>query len=271
MRTRSILSLCLRKFSNSFRFLHRSKNKQKTPVHFMGRAFNRLNNPCSISTNMPKPLSGKILKLEVRVTPYDQEPIVIDDNDLQNIDKLVLCREGTPNGVPRLHYHGYIETKKSESWLRSFLKKIAHAPDNEKVNGNSLYFTRKPHDHTFGYIIKSGNIDYRHGFTQATLDEWLAESSQYAKDKATERKRKQRTRNDELAEIVELIEKDLKDNSISRSVASIVDRFLAICFAENIRFPTRSQMDMYVLQLIHPYDQFMVRSFYMRSFEGIRT
>lgn len=220
---------------------------------------------------MPKPLSGKSLQLEIRVTPYDQEPITLEESDLQLFDKLLLCEEGSPNGVPKLHYHGYIETKKSESWLRSFLRKISHAPDNEKVNGNALYFTRKPHEHTFGYIIKSGNVRYRYGFPQTTLDQWLAESNQYQKNQASARKRKQRTRDDELTTIVQQIEKDLKDNSISRSVASIVDRFLAICSAENIRFPTRSQMDMYVLKLIHPYDQYLVRSFYMRSFDSIRT
>lgn len=220
---------------------------------------------------MPKPLSGKVLQLEIRVTPYDQEPITLEESDLQMFDKLILCEEGSPNGTPKLHYHGYIETKKSESWLRSFLKKISHAPDNEKVNGNALYFTRKPHDHTYGYVIKSGNVIYRHGITQTTLDEWLATSDQYKKDIATNRKRKQRTRDDELRNVVEQIEKDLKDNSVQRSVGCIVDRFLAICTAEQIRFPSRSQMDMYVLKLIHPYDQYLVRSFYLKSFENIRS
>jgi len=220
---------------------------------------------------MPKPLSGKVLKLEVRITPYDQQPITIDDEDLQHLDKILLCREGTPNGTPRLHYHGYIETLKSETWIRSLLRKISHAPDNEKINGNALYFTRKPHDHTFGYIIKSGNIDIRRGFTQTTLDEWIEQSSQYSKDIAATRKRKQRTREDELKCVVEQIEKDLHNHSINRNVSSIIDRFLAICTAESVRFPTRAQMDMYVLKLIHPYDQYMVRSFYLKSFDNIRT
>jgi len=218
-----------------------------------------------------KPLSGKVLSLEIRVTPYDQQPIVIDESDLQLFDKFILCEEGTPNGVPRLHYHGYIETKKSESWLRSFLRKIAHAPDNEKVNGNSLYFTRKPHEHTYGYIVKSGNISYRHGITQTTLDEWLETSNQYSKDKSAERKRKQRTRDDELATVVKTVEEDLKKHTIPRDAPSIIDRILAICSQDQIRFPSRTQMDMFVLKLIHPYDQYLVRSFYMRSFEHIRT
>jgi len=217
---------------------------------------------------MPKPLSGKILSLEVRVTPYDQKPIEIEDEDLAHFTKLLLCQEGEPNGTPKLHYHGYIETNKSETWLRSFLRKIAHAPEQEKINGNALYFTRKPHDHTFGYVVKSGNITHRVGITQTTLDGWITESKDYRKQKETDRKRKQRTREDQFAEIVKNIESDLQNNLIQRSVDSIVDRILATCMSENIRFPTRSQMDLYILKLMYPYDNYLVRSFYTKSFSG---
>jgi len=220
---------------------------------------------------MPKPLSGKSLQLEIRVTPYDQEQITIDDDDLQLFDKFLLCQEGTPNGVPKLHYHGFIETKKSESWLRSFLRKIAHAPDNEKVNGNALYFTRKPHEHTFGYIIKSGNICYRNGFSQTTLDEWLAESSQYAKDQASARKRKQRTRDDELAHVVAEVEKDLRDNTILPNEHGIIARILAVCHMDKIRFPSRSQMESLVIKLLYPYQPDIVRLYYAKSFLVFRT
>lgn len=217
---------------------------------------------------MPKPLSGKVLQLEVRVTPHDQERIIESDLQpyLEHIDKLVLCEEGEPNGTPRLHYHGFIETKKSESWLRSVLRKIAHAPDNEKVNGNALYFTRQPHEHTFGYIIKSGNIAHRHGITQTTLDEWLATSNEYKKNHESERKRKQRTRNDELDEIVQALEKDLQESRVSRTIDAVISQFLFYCNQNKVRFPTRSQMDMYILKLVYPYDPYVVRSFYMRSF-----
>lgn len=220
---------------------------------------------------MPKPLSGKILQLEIRVTPYDQEPIVIDESDLQMFEQLVLCEEGSPNGVPKLHYHGYVETRKSESWLRSFLKKISHAPDNEKVNGNALYFTRKPHEHTTGYIVKSGNVICRHGIPQTTIDEWIATSSKYQKDKATDRKRKQRSRDDELAHVIADVESYLKDNETVRSEHDIIARILAVCHADNIRFPTRSQMEYFVNKLLYPYRPDTVRLYYAKSFQVFRT
>lgn len=236
----------------------------------MGRPFNHLN----ILTNyhsMPKPLSGKILQLEIRLTPYDQQPIT--ERDLQphmeHIDKLLLCQEGSPNGSPKLHYHGFIETKKSESWLRKTLRELTHCTDTS-INGNSLYFTRKPHEHTFGYITKSGNVSHRHGITQTTIDEWLEQSSQYAKDKATERKRKQRTRDDELAHVVEEVNNYLQ-NSEMRNEHVIVNEILKICHQDQIRFPSRSQMEMIVLKLLYPYQPETVRLYYTKSFQFFRT
>jgi len=218
---------------------------------------------------MPKPLSGKLLQLELRITPYDQAPISEKDLHpyLEYIDKLVLCEEGSPNGTPRLHYHGFIETKKSESWLRKVLRELSHCTDTS-INGNSLYFTRKPHDHTFGYITKYGVVAHRHGITQTTIDEWITESRKYATDKSTERKRKQRTREDELAHVVEDVQKQLLETDALRNEHSIVQKILDICYLDKIRFPTRSQMESIVLKLLYPYNQFIVRNYYTKSFQS---
>lgn len=218
---------------------------------------------------MPKPLSGQIYAREIRITPYDQLPII--ESDLQpylgDIDKLLLCQEGSPNGSPKLHYHGFIETKKSETWVRSVLRKLSHCED-KSINGNALFFTRQPHDHTYGYIIKSGNIAYNKGYTQTTLDEWIEQSSDYRKQKETTRKRSQRSRDEQLAGVVEQVTSDLKDNSCGRSVPDVVSRILMICHQEDIRFPARSQMDHIVLKLLYPYDEYIARSYYERSFDA---
>jgi len=216
---------------------------------------------------MPKHLSGDTYAREIRITPYDQKPIT--DDDLQPyidlIDKLVLCQEGTPDGSPKLHYHGYIETKKSETWARQILRKLSHCQDTT-INGNALYFTHKPHDHTFGYIVKSNNITFCKGYTQTTLDQWLNDSADYRKSKESSRKRKQRTREEQLNDIIEQVKSDLKDNSINRSVPDVISRILALCHSEDIRLPHRSQMDMIVLKLMYPYDDYLVRSYYEKSF-----
>lgn len=218
---------------------------------------------------MPKPLSGDIYAREIRITPYDQQPIT--ESDLQpylpDIDKLLLCQEGSPNGTPKLHYHGFIETKKSETWVRSIMRKIAHCED-KGVNGNVLFFTRKPHDHTYGYIVKSGNIAHNTGYTQTTLDNWLAESDDYRKSKETARKRQQRSREDQLGGVVEQVKSDLQTNNCGRTAHDVISRVLMICHQEDIRFPAKSQMDSIVLKLLYPYDEYLVRSYYAKSFDA---
>lgn len=134
-----------------------------------------------------------------------------------------------------------------------------------------MYFTRKSHDHTYGYIAKSGRCVCRHGISQTFIDEWLIKSSDYRKQKETDRKRRSRTREDELAEIIKRIESQLKENRIPKSINDVIQAVLDECYHSDVRFPTRSQMDHFVLKLMYPYDQYIVRLFYTKSFDLLRT
>lgn len=215
---------------------------------------------------MPKPRSGKVIQWEVRITPMDGNPITQEEFSVYHeyFTKFILFEEG-PEQNKKLHYHGYLESEFSDSKLRPILRKLSHCED-QTINGNALYFTSKPHEHTWGYISKYGKCVLRHGESQTTIDEWITKSNQYKKDKSRDTKRKQRTREDELRSVVEQVEKDLHNDSSIRYVGAIVQRVLDICHQENIRFPTRSQMDQYVLKLIYPYDNEVVRSYYTKFF-----
>lgn len=221
---------------------------------------------------MPKKPSGAVLKLEVRITPPDQK--AIDDwyeSDLQEGLQLLVCGEGEPNGTPRLHYHIYLETTVSLSSVRKWINKVleSHKDPNVEYNGNSLYFTRKPHEHTIPYIVKSRNILVRVGVTQQLIDEYFKQSDDYVKTKERDRKRKTRSRVDEMVEVFAQVEQDLKDRTIT-GVDGIVSRALAICSAEGYDFPARSVMERYVLKLMYSRDEYLVRSFYTKQFDGIR-
>ena len=76
-----------------------------------------------------------------------------------------------------------------------------------------MYFTKRPHEHTMGYIAKCGMCVCRHGTTQTTIDEWLVKSREYCKQKETDRKRRSRTREDELAQIIAEITDELEMKS----------------------------------------------------------
>lgn len=216
---------------------------------------------------MPRPRSGDILKLEIRLTPYDSEPLTTGElTEVSTFfNKLILFEEG--NDEKKLHYHGYVESVFSASKVREKLRSICHCHD-QGVNGNVLFFTRKPHDHSWGYISKCGKCIWRHGETQTTIDEWITKSAEYRKSKSRDKKRRQRTREDELRSVVDQVEKDLHNDSSIRYVEAIISRILQICEHHDIRFPTRPQMDSFVLRLLYPYNDGKVRSYYEKSFCG---
>lgn len=217
---------------------------------------------------MPRKPSGEILKLELRITPPDQQPITDwYEKDLQ-ATILLVAGEGSPNGTPRLHYHIYLETPISKSSVRIWVLKVlqSHIDPNVKYNGNSLYFTRQPHDHTIPYIVKSRNVLIRTGITQSVLEDYFKSSDEYNKQKSNTRKKQQRTRLDEYEELYATIKEDLENRTISNDVDSVVSRCLAICYTKSYEFPTRVTMDKLVLKLLYPYNEYLVRSFYTKSY-----
>lgn len=199
------------------------------------------------------------IRKEIRITPYDQQPINIQERDLQGINYLILCEEGTPNGTPKLHYHGYIDANICLSKLRILIYKWAHAEQaliDKKVNGNSIYFTRDPHEHTFGYITKNKVVSFNHGYSQSQITEFFKQSAEYTRQKETNRRRDNRTRKMELQDVIEEVQKDLETKIISAEyheaiAVTVIKHILAICSEKGVRFPTRSQMEYYVIDLLY--------------------
>lgn len=226
-----------------------------------------------MNNSMPRKPSGDILKLECRITPPDQSEIKSwFPEDLQEDCKLLVCGEGRPNGIPKLHYHVYLETTLSKSSVRKWILKVLqpHIDPDVKYNGNSLYFTRKPHDYTIPYIVKSRNVLVRVGYTQTHIEEYFKQSEEYVRSKERDRKRQHRTRVDEMKEVFDEVESDLKANNI-QGYDGIVTRALAICYSKGYDFPTRPIMERNVLRLMYSRDEYLVRSFYTKSFDNIRT
>lgn len=214
---------------------------------------------------MPRPkLSNTVLKLEVRITPPDQKEITNWKYE-NEFTKLLIATEGTPNGTPRLHYHIYLETDKSESWVRTWIKcvLIGHFNPDEKINGNAMYFTRKPHERTIPYVIKHGDILVRIGFAQQLIDEYFKQSEEYIKTKQSDRKRKQRSRIDEMEEVFT----DIQNDTSIRTPSAIITRALYLCHEKGYKFPSKITMEQYVLKIMYKYDESIVRYFYEKPFE----
>jgi len=212
----------------------------------------------------PKIDANSVTMLELRITPPDGEPIY-DWKITEDITQLVCYEEGGRDTEKALHYHCYIITPRSKSWILKWVYSIAHCYNGE--DGNAVVFTRKPHDNTFGYIAKHGNVSCNHNVTQTTLDQWLAQSEQYKKDHTNERKRDQRLKQSFSKQCLEDTKKLLVEFPHQREPKSILSLILAYYAKHDHQLPTKSVVENLVLSLIQPYDNPFVFHYYAAAFE----
>lgn len=201
------------------------------------------------------------LKLELRITPPDGEPItdwqITDDHK-----SFVAFLEGGPGTGKALHYHCLLEYARSRTLLKKWIYSIARCNNGE--TGNAVFFSRKPHSHTYGYIAKHRNCAYRSNIDQGTIDEWIEQSEEYCKQKENARKRKQRSREQLVSSIKETISKGLQDRSIEPNVEAVADRLLAEFHNAELSLPPRSSFETLVMTLMYKVDRSYVRSYYTK-------
>lgn len=206
---------------------------------------------------------NSVLELELRITPPDGNQIV-DWQITDDIEKLVAYEEGGSAGDKKLHYHCYIVYRRSRTLLTKWIYTIARCIETGET-GNAVFFSRKPHEHTFGYICKNGKVAVRHNIEAGVIDEWLRQSQKYVTEKETDRKRKQRSRESELQLVFESVEKHLKGVG-DYSSGDVVSAVLSECDARETRFPSRSQMESFVLKMMYRINQQLVIAYFNRNF-----
>jgi len=226
---------------------------------------------------MPRPKRDptSVEALELRITPPDGLPIecwkivdpdkaeFVSEHERNDFKVLIAAQEG---GTPdcRLHYHLYVETYRSRTWLTKWIYSIAHCYNGEQ--GNAVFFTRKPHDNTIGYVVKGGNIVARHGCTQHYIDEWLTKSAQYVRDKEAGRKREQRVKKAFTLEVREKVEALLRQSNDLRNPESILNIILNEYHEAKLTFPPRSSVENIIVTCLYPYDKSIHRNFYLKAF-----
>lgn len=215
---------------------------------------------------MPRPRKNpdELLKRELRITPPNEERIedwLLDDK----VIKFVAFEEGGGDTGKKLHYHCYIETTMTSQALPKWIYRVANCIETGE-RGNAVFFTRAPHEHTFGYISKEHKCVISHGILQRTLDEWFTQSAEYVKQRATVRKREQRTRSDELQNIYDLVALELEQKVIQSEIMPTIYSVLEKCHSSGIRFPARTQMEQMVIKLLYRYNAQIAGLYYARSF-----
>lgn len=205
-----------------------------------------------------------LLILELRITPPDGLPIT-DWQINSDFKQLIAAQEG---GTPecRLHYHAYVECLRSRTWLIKWIYSIAHCTNGEQ--GNAVFFTRKPHNNTIGYVVKHGNIVVSHGCSQTFITDWLVKSDEYRRAKDTERKRTQRVEKSFTQQVHKSIVATLHESRDLRTPDSVLALILAQYREANKIYPNRTTIENLIVTVLHPYDDYMARAFYLRNFES---
>lgn len=201
---------------------------------------------------------------ELRITPPDGQPITEWKITPEDFKVVISAQEGGTSDV-RLHYHLYIESYRSESWIKNWIYRIAHCNNGE--SGNTVFFSRKPHDHTIGYVVKHGNIAVRFGCTQTFIDEWLLKSDEYRRSKESDRKRSTRLSKAFILEVLKQVVESVRTDESLRNPGKVLQLILSQYQHHNKPYPSRTQVESLVVTVLHPYDEYLVRSFYLKSFE----
>lgn len=204
----------------------------------------------------------ELLTLELRITPPDGTPITdwkLTDTDFKQV---IAAEEGGTDDC-RLHYHLYVECLRSRTWLIKWIYSIAHCHNGEQ--GNSVFFTSKPHDNTIGYVVKHGNIAVRHGCTQTFIDEWLAKSDEYRRAKESDRTRAKRLKKSFTQHVRDTIAETLTTDVAHRDAAGILDLIITHYHEGKQTFPSRTQVENLVVTLLYPYDKSFYRAYYLKN------
>lgn len=211
----------------------------------------------------PKKTSGTPHEWDVRVTPTDGNEIEFTPNQ-DDFEIFVACREGGEGTNKRLHYHVYIKTIRSETWLRKYFSILGRA--TETITGNAVYKMGQAHEGTIGYVVKEGDVKCRLGWTDMFLEEMIRKSNQYRKDKEAERKRASRGKENCLAEIMKVVAEGVK-NDPSPTPRRIMGDILHQYNERQIRFPNRSTLENCVMTILYKSSPTMVEEYYLRNIE----
>lgn len=203
-------------------------------------------------------VEGAEKEWDIRLTPSDQLEVNFDSLEMEDFKILLVCKEGEPNGQPRLHYHMYMKTTRADSYIDNLLNKLGKA--TATVKGNAIFSKRKSHEGTIGYVVKGGEVVVRHGINDTYLTEIFKRSEDYRKDKEKERKRASRGDENFLGSMLKELEvKRLSDPLV------ITQTILAKYSELGKRFPAKSQLEGAVMSVIYKTDPDQVIRFYARN------
>jgi len=222
----------------------------------------------------PKPVAKH--ERELRITPPEGVPIRVWNVAPQTeVSKCVAMEEGGLGTGKQLHYHVVIESTYSDEMIRSWIRKLLNFTGYSL--GNQIYRSAKPHEGTFGYIVKEETCVALWGYTDEEYNKWCDDSATYRAKIAAERRDDQRLRSQnrkrQLLTIYDKVKDAIERQRIIAYPDPITKLYLMLCRESNIDFPTRTQMENMINSLRWEYNddgKDAVVSYYTRNINNLR-
>lgn len=212
---------------------------------------------------MPRKLgTAKLQEFEVRITPRDQLPITEKEfkETFQHAIEYLFAAEGEPNGIPKLHYHGYVKASISESKMSDLCSKLGRA--DHEIRGNAIFMCKpKVHENLKGYVVKGRNV-VATTYDQITLDYWMEKSDSYKREKEAEKKSASRSTKNTLDNILKEIQVDSSSTPF-QVVSQILEQYSKL----DLKFPPRSLIETSVLKKLYKDQQSFVVEHYAKNLQ----
>lgn len=206
----------------------------------------------------------------IRITEISKDDLCKMLERFSNDALIIACAEGEPydEGV-KPHVHVYLECRHSESWIR---KQIQNLDKNRK--SNQLYSMKKAHEQSPNYILKNyynenenrSRIWFQRNCSMDIILIWKQQHEKYmAEVEVAKVVRKKSHKSFSRLIIEEIADKRQGSSSVPNEI--LVDDIILFCKQHKHNLPTRSQMEMYILNIrVRLGNDAAVRQFYLNYF-----
>lgn len=210
----------------------------------------------------PKKDDGEVRELDVRLTPQDQRrPEFATYFTTDDFIKVIVAEEGGEQTDIKLHYHCYIETRRSDTWLYGLFARLTGG------KGNKFYSLRKAHEGTKGYAVKDERICYYRGFTEHQIMEIIERSRNFRKETETGRKRESRAKEKYLGLVLKEVAEGVSTHP-SPTPLLITEEILKCYSRDQKRFPPRATIENGVMSIYYKHNPREVVGWYAKNLVG---
>lgn len=189
----------------------------------------------------------------VRITEVEKEKLTEMLERFSNDALIIVCAEGEPYDKDvRSHVHMYLECKHSESWLRKQFQNL-----DRSRKSNQLYSMKKSHENSVNYVLKNyfkenenrSRIWFQRNCAMDLFLTWKNMHEKYMAEVAVAKVARKKSQKSFSQIVTEEVVSRCSEPDTPASTEQIIKHIIQIYNDEQVKLPTRNQMESYVLNV----------------------